>query len=291
MIVYVLPGAGVYGGIKVGVQFVDLLRSLGVDAVAATPDGEAPQWCRSAAPVAARADVLPRLTAADTVIFSLPHDHAVVRATPARAVFHCQGTDPAIVPVLEDPAVVLLTCWAQAAEFVRSTTGRMPIEVGLSIDDVFFERGPGRVERTVAHMARRGRTDVAAALGGVSHLVIDGDREPVVAAKLQSADLFVAVAEGEWFGLPALEAMAAGCSVVSVPTVGGGEYLHHDRNALVVEPAAIPAAVASLLADDGRRGLLRRNGRITAQRYRRAVQAERLAALLNGELGEVLRCR
>lgn len=291
MIVYVLPGAGVYGGIKVGVQFVDLLRSLGVDAVAATPDGEAPQWCRSAAPVVARADVLPRLTAADTVIFSLPHDHAVVRATPARAVFHCQGTDPAILPVLEDPAVVLLTCWAQAAEFVRSTTGRTPIEVGLSIDDVFFERGPGRVERTVAHMARRGRTDVAAALGGVTHLVIDGDREPAVAAKLQSADVFVAVAEGEWFGLPALEAMAAGCAVVSVPTVGGGEYLHHDRNALVVEPAAIPAAVAALLVDDGRRGLLRRNGRITAQRYRRAVQAERLAALLHGELGEVLRCR
>lgn len=291
MIVYVLPGAGIFGGIKVGVQFVDLLRSLGVDAIAATPDGEAPQWCRSAAPIVAREEVLPRLTAADTVIFSLPYDHTIVRATPARAVFHCQGTDPVIGPVLRDPAVELLTCWAQAADFVRSTSGRIPIEVGLSINDVFFERGPGRVERTVAYMARRGRTDVAATLNEVTHLVIDGDRESAVAAKLQSADVFVAVSEGEWFGLPALEAMAAGCAVVSVPTVGGGEYLHHGRNALVVEPTAIPAAVAGLLADEGLRSLLRRNGRITAQRYRRAVQAERLTALLDGALGEVLRCR
>lgn len=291
MIVYVLPGAGVFGGIKVGVQFVELLRSVGVDAVAATPDGEAPQWCRSAAPIVAREEVLPRLTAADTVIFSLPHDHAVVRATSARAVFHCQGTDPAIRLVLDDPAVALLTCWAQATEFVRSTAGRSPIEVGISIDDVFFERGPGRVEGRVAYMSRRGRTDVVASLCGVTHLVIDADPEPVVAAKLQSADVFVAVSEGEWFGLPALEAMAAGCAVVSVPTIGGGEYLHHGRNALVVEPAGIPAAVAELLADDGCRGLLRRNARITAQRYRRAVQAERLASLLDGALGEVLRCR
>lgn len=291
MIVYVLPGAGVYGGIKVGVQFIDLLRSVGVDAVAATPDGEAPQWCRSAAPIVVREEVLPRLTAADTVIFSLPHDHAAVRATPARAVFHCQGTDPAIKSVVEDPDVAILTCWAQAAEFVRSTAGRSPIEVGLSIDDVFFERGPGRVERRVAYMSRRGRTDVAAKLADVSHLLIDGDPEPVVAAKLQSSDVFVAVSEGEWFGLPALEAMAAGCAVVSVPTVGGGEYLLHERNALVVEPEAIPATVAELLADESRRGLLRRNARITAQRYRRSVQAERLISLLDGTLGEVLRCR
>lgn len=291
MIVYVLPGAGIYGGIKVGVQFVDLLRSLGVDAVVATPEGAAPQWCRASAPVVVREQVLGALTAADTVIFSLPHDHDEVRATPARAVFHCQGTDPRIVPVLEDPAVALLTCWDQATRFVADTVGRRSIEVGISIADVFLGGPRHRVERSVAHMARRGRTDAVGAIGGVHHVVVDGDPEAVVAAKLQAADVFVAVAEHEWFGLPALEAMAAGCAVVSVRTVGGGEYLRDGHNALVVDADEIPAAVSALLDDDARRGLLRRNGLITAQRYRRALQAERLAALLDAELGEILGCR
>lgn len=290
---YFLPGNGIYGGIKVACQFVDLLDRLGVQMVIATPDGNAPQWLRSSAPVLSHETALAMLAPDDPILFSLPHDHEWLAATGHPLIFHCQGTDPLIDPVLADPAVLTLTCWQQAHDYVSERGQRAPIEVGMSIADTFFYAGQRKHEQRVATMPRRGAEyaqQAEKACPQLQFVAIDAATEDDVALALQQSNYFLATAVGEWFGLPALEAMAAGCVVLSVPVIGGREYLQHGENAMMVEPNQIATTLAMLAADDQcivRRQL--RNAAIaTARGYRQASQSRRLAELLRGPLAMLL---
>lgn len=289
---YFLPGTGIYGGIKVGFQFAQMLAELGVPMVAATPDGCAPEWFRSSVPVVPQAAVLAGLRPDDTVLFSFPDDYRRLKATPARLLFHCQGTDPQIDPILRDDHVGLLACWEQAADYMAERAGRRPIEVGIAISDCFYyglHKRPG----DVAHMPRRGREIAEAAADacpGLNFVAIDGLGEEQAAGIMKRSAYYVATSVGEWFGLPALEAMAAGCVVVSVPTVGGGVFLRDGETAIVASADAVPGRLAALVrpAEAGLRARLRDNGMACARRYSRARQVARLRGLLDGPLRPVL---
>jgi glycosyltransferase involved in cell wall biosynthesis len=287
---YFLPGTGIYGGIKVGFQFCELLDRLGAPIVIATPDGDAPQWFRSSVPVMSHSDALAMLTPQDTILFSLPHDYEWLAASGHRLVFHCQGTDPLIDPVIADPEVLLLSCWQQAADYVREHTGRQTVEVGISIADGFFFRAAERKsESVVATMPRRGAELIEQARQCCPQLqfaAIDGNTESDVARQMRQAGYFLATAEGEWFGLPALEAMAAGCVVLSVAVIGGVEYLRHGDNAMVCARSELATTLAAL-SEESQRGIrmrMRNAAVATARGYRAAVQQRRLATLLHGPL-------
>lgn len=289
---YVLPGTGIYGGIKVGFQFARLLGELGVPIAVATPGGMAPRWFRSNQPIVNREEIVAGVNGNDTLIFSLPHDYPVLKATGARLVFHCQGTDPLIDPVLRDQDVVLLTCWEQARRYVDAVAGREPTDVGISISDVFFHDGTLKDERRAAYMPRRGPAIAKAAMGRARHLqytpIADSD-EASCAAVLKGSGYFLATAEGEWFGLPALEAMAAGCAVVSVPVLGGTEYLKDGETARIAAPVDLPEALAELSAENARgvRAMLRENGAAMAGRYRIAAQRGKLRDAMRAGLRNV----
>ena len=189
---YFLPGTGIYGGIKVGFQLLGTLRALGVRAVAVTPDGRAPQWFAASVPVLAEDEARSRVGRDDVVFFSLPHDHRRLAALPGRLVFHCQGTDPLIDPVVADPDVALLSCWPQATAYMRARGRDDVSEIGLAIADAFFYGGRAKYEGTIAHMPRRGREIVAACRRRVPHgrfVAIDGLGERAVAARMQRAGL------------------------------------------------------------------------------------------------------
>jgi hypothetical protein len=286
---YFLPGIGIYGGIKVGFQFASLLDRLGVPIMVATPEGDAPQWLASSVPVLSHRAALALLAADDPIIFSLPHDYTWLKASGHPLIFHCQGTDPLIDPVIADPDVLLLTCWQQAHEYVRERTGRDAIEVGISIADVFFYAGQPKRDGCVAYMPRRG-ADLAEharqRCPWLEFVAIDGLDESATARCLHRSDYFLATSVGEWFGLPALEAMAAGCLVVSVPVIGGIEYLQHERTAIIAQPLALAEALASVSVDGQRlnRLHLRNAGIAQARAYRPHTQAQRLAGLLHGPL-------
>ena len=99
------------------------------------------------------------------------------------------------------------------------------------------------------------RRDLATALSrrlseqGVPHLTVDNflDRDDFLAllGRTQVAVCLPRAEEG--FYLPALEAMAAGCTVVTLDCVGNRGFCVHDRNCLVAEadPAALACAVAA----------------------------------------------
>ncbi len=286
MITYFLPGHGIYGGIKVAYQFVDALNQLGVPARIAAPEGLAETWFDARASVISRESVLNE-PAQGTWVFSFPPDYRELRDRANRLVYHCQGTTHELVDtILADPGVWILTCWDEARERAASF-GRNPCDVGIGVPEVFFHSGASKVPLSVAYMPRRG-SDVLehvrhaiSLVPGASLKPIDGMHEREVAETLQHSSIFIATSEGEAFGLPALEALASGCLVLSVPVVGGTEYLKAARCA-VVPPDQLGEALISLLRRDREPSsrLDRVLGRAVASRYTVAGMRAKLAACL-----------
>jgi glycosyltransferase involved in cell wall biosynthesis len=186
----------------------------------------------------------------------------------------------------------VLTCWDHSARYLRRNFGREPIEVGISISDRFFPSGGVKIDNRVAFMPRRGREiadQCITAARDCEYVAIDGRPEAEVASILKSAGIFLATSVGEDFGLPALEAMAAGCVVLSVPVKGGMEYLHSGENCLVDEAGTLPCKLRWITRPEqaALRQALRHAAVATAYQYHRSVQARRLAALGRGGLAEL----
>lgn len=292
MIYYFLPDPGRFGGVKVGCQFVEMLVSLGVRAAVALPDGRAPRWFSCSAPVVEDRVATAALTDDDWAVLTWPPDHARLASLPGRRLAHVQGTDPRMDAIFADPDVVLVTCWEQATRYAREHHGRSPIELGISVSDVFFAEGERAAANRVAYMPRRGYSTARRCMRAspdLDFVPVDEEDEIAVAAILRRSGFFLATAEGEQFGLPALEAMAAGCVVASVPVKGGMEYLQHGVNCLVDQPERL-AGVLHGVSRPGRhseRSRLRAAARATAARYRHGIVRGRLARLLDGPLREL----
>lgn len=256
LIFYFLPEPTIHGGIKVGFQFAAMLSELGLEIVVVTPNGAAPQWFTTRVPVTRREKVVSILSPKDRVIFSLPQDYQILKELSAKLIFHCQGTDPAIIPVLMDQEVEILTCWTQANEFA-SKFSRDSVDVGISVSREFFYSGKIKTSRSFATMPRRGNLPFSEKLKQFNEYQIDKMNESMTAKILQKASGFLARSEYEWFGLPALEAMAAGCVVVSPQTVGGNEYLISGQNCLIETSENLSMKMAEVLSFEDKFDYLR----------------------------------
>jgi hypothetical protein len=283
---YFLPGIGIYGGIKVGFQFCQMLDGLGIKIVVVTPDGKAPVWFRSSASVIAEEEAMKKITAHDTVIFSLPHDYLRLKKISKKLVFHCQGTDPLIDPILLDHEVTLLNCWQQAKDYMLNA-GRESISVGISIADAFFYDGTLKDSHLISFMSRRGK-EVMSTLLDFNHdltvSLIDGMHQEQVATTFKESTFFVATSKNEWFGLPALEAMASGCVVLSVPVVGGTEYLKNEQNCFYGEAEFLKDKLKSSLMDNLLIRELQFEAVNTALYYTHQKQANHLKMMLSNQL-------
>jgi glycosyltransferase involved in cell wall biosynthesis len=292
MNIYFLPGTGIFGGIKTGYQLAALLDELGARSIVATPDGQAPQWFRTSVATVSHAMARSLLDGRSNVLFSLPHHHAMMKEVADRLIFHCVGTDPLIDPVIADPQVSTLTSWPQAFAYVMERTGRAPLEVGIAVSPCFYYDGTAKVAGTVSYMPRRG-SDVAEramrANPRLRFVAIENANEDRVADILKRSDFFLATAVGEWFGLPAFEAMAAGALVVTVPVVGGMDYLRHDVNCIVADPAELPMRLREFSAPAfaARRALMRSQARATASLLHVDRQRRMLRSLRDGPLGHL----
>lgn len=293
VIYYFLPGRGLFGGVKVAIQFVELLASLGVKIVSVLPDGKAPDWFAARAAVLAEEQVWSRLKADDWLMITWPPDYIRLKNR-GRLICHCQGTDELMDPIFADHTVQILSCWSQADDYVRKVHGRPTLNVDISISNCFFHDGRIKWDNRVAYMPRRGWEAVRACLKanpGLDYQPIEGLDEIGVSRHLKNSGIYLATSVGEQFGLPALEAMAAGCAVISVPVKGGLEYLKSGFNCLLGQPEELPELLAWLTepAQKGLRHLFRARAVVTAQGYRLSRQRRRLAQLLEGELSW-LRC-
>jgi glycosyltransferase involved in cell wall biosynthesis len=218
------------------------------------------EYNRAAALRAVERRVLPR---ADRVLCVSAADAAAVRAAGGRAVLAPNGVDDEF--------------------FLESATDRG--ERVLFFGHFGYEANRRGIERFVAEgwpdvRRRRPRARLAIAGGGMD----DGLRERLAAAGGVDvlglvADLPAALAaasaavvpiwEGGGTRLKVLEALAAGCPVVSTARGASGIGFEHGRHGLLAEtPAALATALAEVLASPARAAELAGEGRALARRFR-----------------------
>lgn len=289
MIYYFLPDNGIFGGVKVACSFMDLLGRLGMPGAVVLPGGTAPFWFNGQIPVLSETSAGKRVTSKDWLMFTWPPDYERLKTWPGRLICHCQGTDQAMHPVFADQQVPVLTCWRQAQDYVQQHFGRRTFHVGISIPNRFYFGGGLKVDNLVAYMPRRGFALVRRAMRKnplLDFTGLDGLCERDVAAGLNRAGFFLATAVGEQFGLPALEAMAAGCVVLSVPVKGGREYLHDGWNCLMAAPDALGGSLHRMArhSQAGLRSAMRARAMATASAYSTQRQLYELRLRLQGEL-------
>ena len=107
--------------------------------------------------------------------------------------------------------------------------------------------------------------------------------EREMAAFYGECDVFVFPSRAEGFGLPALEAMARGCAVLTTDSGGVRHFVRPDENCLMVPPAdprALADAIGALVGDRWLRARLAGAGIATAGRFGREAMLERFCAHL-----------
>jgi len=286
---YVLPGVGIYGGVKKAFQCVDFLTRLDLPARIATPGGEVVNWFEHGAQTVAREDVPDLATSEDILLFSLPQDAAFVLDVPAsRRIVHMQGANTSADSELiaRYPQFDFIS-HGHHMSMKLSEQGVAAPYVPNSVSAVFETGDRFYVSSTVAVMPRKGHDVLdwlAEELGeSVRFTVIDGQTERQTAKLLQAADIFLAISAHEAFGLPALEAMAAGCCVIGYPGDGGYEFMHHGTSAHVVpngDRQGLLEALRFCLDRPRYRDHLRRGGARIAALYTPAREQRCLYAAL-----------
>jgi glycosyltransferase involved in cell wall biosynthesis len=129
---------------------------------------------------------------------------------------------------------------------VKAVRSLLPDDVGLRL--LIAGDGP-LAPRLRSEIDRSGLGETVTLLGGLS-------REQVRSLYLQ-ADVYVAPAYQESFGIAALEARAAGLPVVAMRAGGVGEFIQHDADGLLCDDdAAMVDALRMLVSDDGLRSRL-----------------------------------
>lgn len=287
MFYYVLPGTGIYGGVKSGFRCADLLTASGHPCIVATPDGDTPHWFSTTATVIKREDLVSRCGREDEILFSFPPDRRFVNRLPARRrIVDMQGGNTRGDRMLFRGSYEFVTHGLHMSlELLQA--GRIAPYVPFGIPDCFRWRGEPKTRGRVVVMSRKGRRFVDAVSAALtteeSLVVVDGLSETEVAETLKGADVFAAISTAEAFGLPPLEAMCAGCCVVGFPGDGGLEFMRHGETAHLVPNAdarALGLAVREALDRPGYRDALRSRAMDVSRFYTMERQREYLLRAL-----------
>ena len=171
--------------------------------------------------------------------------------------------------------------------FVGHLAGQKRPERALEVLDRLRSQG------SVAHLVVAGtgplRTDLEAQAHGLGldgAVTFLGQRDDIERV-LGGVDLVLLTSEAEGIPGVAIEALMAGCPMVSVPVGGVTEVIEHGVTGVVLDddhPTVMAEAVARLLADDESRAAMGRESRARTDRFSAsaaaAVYAERLRETL-----------
>jgi glycosyltransferase involved in cell wall biosynthesis len=283
---YILPGTGIYGGIKKAFHAVEHISSAGKDAAIAMPVMKRPSWFPNTVNIITRRKLARIAKNDDVALFSHPDDADFVASLPCRKkVLHMQGAAPQVMPLLDRNFKIIVTGLHMAQETLRR--GIIAPYVTMGIPDVFRWHGEDKKKDSICLMTRKAGhfAEIIKQMdSGIKLTIIDGMSEDDVARTMKESDIFVAISPDEWFGLPPLEAMAAACCVVGFPGVGGFEFMHHMENALLVpngNASFLANAVRKLLNDCHLRDRLRNNAMKTAAYYTMGHERKLLNKALN----------
>jgi glycosyltransferase involved in cell wall biosynthesis len=126
-------------------------------------------------------------------------------------------------------------------------------------------------------------TEICARNGTLDHMVLLGKvSEEDKVRLMRSADCLVYPTRYESFGLPPLEAMAAGCPVVATDIPVVNEMIQSGENGILVnreDPADLARGIVRVLTDSSLRTSLVAEGKRTLSRYSEDAIMDRIEAL------------
>jgi len=212
-------------------------------------------------------------------------------ATPVRVLPNAIDTEAwQVSPVRRDPDHVVIVAVNRLAarkrplpllRALRDARAAVPAEIRMTA--VVVGDGPQRaaLDRAVARAQMR---DWVHLTGRLSHRSIR--------RLYRRADVFVAPARLESFGIAALEARAAGVPVIGMARAGVGTFIGHGREGLLVDDdRGLAAAIAALTADTATRESIAAHNRVhppafgwadalasTEREYARAAAIQGVAA-------------
>lgn len=146
---------------------------------------------------------------------------------------------------------------------------------------LFAGQNPAKADHLKAICARNGTLDHLVLLGKVS--------EEDKVRLMRSADCLVYPTRYESFGLPPLEAMAAGCPVVATDIPVVNEMIQSDENGVLVrreDPDDLAAGIVRVLTDPALRTSLVAGGRRALRRYNEAAIVDRIEELYGTVAGD-----
>jgi glycosyltransferase involved in cell wall biosynthesis len=288
IIYYIVRSSGPSGGIKVLLEHVRTLRAAGFDAYAYTKNqDQRPTAFEVDAPILSGAI---NITAKDVIIRPETFSHtdlvAAAKAGLWQAVFvqnhyFCRhGLGPA--RRYAELGIPDVYCASQRIKRFLETNGiasDVPvIPCAVEMPDSIA----GKVER-IAVMPRKRRFEFNFIrhhfalrypdLADIPWAVIENMPHSEVLETLARSTLFLSLQRLEGFGLPALEAMAAGCLVAGFAGDGGWDYADAANGSWVQEDAleeaadALAAAARGLRGGDPRFRAMVEAGRSTAARF------------------------
>jgi len=117
--------------------------------------------------------------------------------------------------------------------------------------------------------------------------VISPEDDVQLADIMGRSHLFLSTSLWEGFGLPALEAMACGCAVITSDNGGCREYAVPEHNCLVYppqDPDQLAKQILRLVGQHRLRENLAKNGLATAKRFSWESSADKLAKVLEEEV-------
>lgn len=233
------PAREITGGIKMVFRHVEALRSLGFEAIVASPDGASPGWFPTLAPVVPVSELKP---GDDVLVF--PENHAELlnrfAAWPNRKAVFCQNIYMCYRGVgqrndYRDFGVSAVICLTQQmAAYCRR---RFPsLEVFLvpnPLDRATFKpRLPNKLQIAFSPRKRPGEAAFVRDLFRAENpawrqlpwVAIEKMSEEEVARALGESAVYLALGRFEACPLSALEALSCGCIVAGFTGTGGWDY-------------------------------------------------------------------
>lgn len=281
------PRGQIAGGIRTTYRHAEMLRDHGVDALVFSPDGH-PDWFQSRARV--HQDSRFVFHPDDIVVMNEIVDDVALNflRVAARKQMFCQNQFYVFGRHLglhdhAELGIEQVYCSSQSIQaFFRSVYGYGELDVvPYAIDSALFRPADKRLQiayvpRKLPFEAEFIRTAFQKKFPtwrSVPWVAIEGQSEQATAETLARSAVFLALGHRDSFGLPAVEAMSAGCLVVGFHGTGGlefttpdnGLWFHGDQLLECVD--ALAAAVHAVERGDDRAAAMVAAGRRTAARY------------------------
>jgi hypothetical protein len=254
------PAKEIAGGIKLAYRHVESLRVVGIEAVVATPNGEAPDWFATEAPTLNLDEVTP---GSDILVF--PENHAGLlreyRVSSAPKVVLCQNQFMAFRGLAgsrcysEFGVKHIFALGRMAAEFCERRFPELRVShFPAYVDPQQFQvNSSKRLQIAYTPRKRPLEAEFVKDLFRASYpewkaipwIPIDGKSEKQVATILGDSALYLSLCRFESYALTVLEAMASGCLVAGFTGFGARLYTT-DSNGFWCEEDDLPGCAATL---------------------------------------------